>query len=63
MDNLLSPLSEIEVLQERIDILELQHQSMHNYIDRIEDLICGMSSNMQGMIDLIKSQSPDLKEE
>ena len=63
MDNLLS---ETEQLVERMDLLELEHRSLQEHVrsqnDKITTLLSLSFENMQGMMDMIKSQSPDLEE-
>lgn len=63
MDNLLS---ETEQLVERMDLLELEHRALQEHVrsqnDKITTLLSLSFENMQGMMDMIKSQSPDLEE-
>ena len=64
MDNLLS---ETEQLIERMDLLELEHQSLQEHVrsqnDKMTTLLSLSFENMQGIMDIIKAQSPNLEEE
>ena len=61
-----NPLSEVEQLVERMDLLELEHRALQEHVrsqnDKITTLLSLTFQNMQGMMDIIKEQSPDLKE-
>jgi len=62
-----NPLSETEQLIERMDLMELELRSLAEHVraqnDKITTLLSLSFENMQGLVDIIKAQSPDLEEE
>tara|TARA_B110000037_G_scaffold150228_1_gene169456 strand:+ start:1311 stop:1508 length:198 start_codon:yes stop_codon:yes gene_type:complete len=64
MDNLLS---ETEQLQERMDLMEMEHRALQQLVksqnNKITSLLTLMCENMQGMMDIVNVPLTKLEED